>query len=568
MSNKIKKFLNILEKDDKTRLVKLLAVALALNFIEILGFTIIIPAISFVVSEISIIKFKEFLNLEILNSFSNDEIKFYSLLFMFLIYFVKSILQIIFYKYQNKTYFIIMKNISTKLYRSYLYKPYSYFLKKNTSVIISNISVIAPDVVYNFLIPLFTLFTELALISLIVILLLIIDLKAFLVFLFISILSFLIFKILGGKLKELGNIRVSSEKARTLCVQHTFVGIKENIILDRLEYFYNKFSNIFDDFKNILTKYFTYLELPKIFLELSGLLGLIVFIYILIKNGITGSEIVAPLAMISIVAYRVLPSANRIIVSLQKIKFAFPSVESIYTDLNSEQNYIEIEDSNKALSVDLKDSIEIKNVTFEYDEGNKIFDNINLKINKNETIGIYGPSGSGKSTIVNLIIGLLKPFSGKILVDGKDITKNLKSWHKKVGYVPQSINLIDDSIKENITLGEEYISYKVSDVLKKSQLDIFADNQSLKIGENASRISGGQKQRLGIARAFYRDPELIIFDEATTSLDKETEEQILNFIKSIKNSKTLIIISHDLNILDFCDYVYKIENKKFILKNV
>ena len=155
-------------------------------------------------------------------------------------------------------------------------------------------------------------------------------------------------------------------------------------------------------------------------------------IYILIKNGITGSEIVAPLAMISIAAYRVLPSANRIIVSLQRIKFAFPSVESIYTDLNSEQNYIEIEDSNKALSVDLKDSIEIKNVTFEYDEGNKIFDNINLKINKNETIGIYGPSGSGKSTIVNLIIGLLKPFSGKILVDGKDITKNLKSWHKKV----------------------------------------------------------------------------------------------------------------------------------------
>ena len=273
---------------------------------------------------------------------------------------------------------------------------------------------------------------------------------------------------------------------------------------------------------------------------------------------------------------RIAPSCFRIITSNQQIKFNKASIDNISKDLKygiSIKNYPNLNKTKNLINFNKE--IKFKNVNFSYNKGKKILKNLNLNIKKGEFIGVYGSSGSGKSTFLNILAGLFKPNTGKIISDNNDIFQNIKSWRKNIGYVPQKVYLLDENIVKNVSL--EFKKYlndkdKFKEAIDIAGLKKVSNNLKLRqkdsIGEKGDKISGGQAQRVGIARAIYNKPEILIFDEATSSLDKHIEKKIINSIYKLRGKKTVIIVSHKLELLKNCDKIFKFENGKMIKKRI
>lgn len=556
-----KKIFSILDWKDKKKFFFLSLLILLISIFEVMSIGMVFPLVSFLIDENNISKFK---NLFQLNNFNNEEIIRLTILFISAIFIAKFILTILFQIRQNRIIFQLMHNLLKKIYTKYLNQPYSFFLNKNTSHLISNLSTQVPDVIYNFIMPMMLLFSEILILAFIVILLVIVDYKTILIASIVGFISFLFLRMVNNQIKFLGTARVFNEKKKMQNIQQSLLAIKETILFDRQNYFVNKFNKFSSATTIILSKYFSFLELPKILLELIGFIFLIVLIFFFYYLGYNGREILPLIVIFSLAAYKILPSANRIINSIQRMRFTTGAIDSVYYEIrNSKNTIVDIKnDSPKPLQ--FNNFINIKNIFFKYQGSSRfILKNFNLKINKGEILGIYGKSGSGKTTLINILLGLLEPSKGMVLIDSIDIKKNIKSWQKNIGYVPQIIHLLNSSIKENINLGffdKNNITIKAS--LQLSQLDSFVKNlknkEKTSIGEDGVKISGGQRQRLGIARAIYRNPEVLILDEPTSSLDNETEEDFIKTIFSMKRKKTIIIVSHKDSVLKKCDKIIKL----------
>ena len=280
--------------------------------------------------------------------------------------------------------------------------------------------------------------------------------------------------------------------------------------------------------------------------------------------------IVSLLGLFAAAAFRLMPSLTRIMNSIQKIIYNRPAINSIYKEFEDFKKSVS---QNKDLeNISFSHQLNFQNLSFKYPDSNKlILNGLNFTIKSGATIGIIGESGTGKTTLINILLGLLQPTKGEILVDGKKIKNNLKGWQKMIGYVPQDVYIMDDTIKKNIAfaLPEEQINKEqVISSIKKSKLEDFVSNledgMNTNIGEFGDKISGGQRQRIAIARALYRDPKVLIFDEFTNSLDLETEKNILKEVFNLKGKKTVIMIAHRLTTLENCDLIYKIEEGKIL----
>ena len=266
-------------------------------------------------------------------------------------------------------------------------------------------------------------------------------------------------------------------------------------------------------------------------------------------------------------ALKILPAANRLTNLFVVMRYGYASVEELYKDLHLEIKEIPYDKNNIENKLQFKDHLKFENIYYAYPENKEIIlKNINLEIKPNTTIGLIGESGSGKTTFIDLLIGILNPSKGEIIVDGKNILSNLRKWQNNIGYIPQFIYLIDDSIKKNIAFGlkEEIIDInKVENTLEISQMKNFVETLpkkiETKVGEFGVRLSGGQRQRIGIARALYNNPNLLVMDEATSSLDEETEREIMNSIYLMKGKKTILISAHKKSILEKCNVILKFD---------
>lgn len=513
-------------------------------------------------------------NLLLNKLFYNKNITLQGCLLVFTLFYILRCFLTIYISYKKSSLEkSINDNLSNRLYEIYLKKDYQFFINKNSSNLIANIITEVEKFSYNIIGASIFLLTEIFVVICITIFLLInYFYGTSFILIFIGISFYIIFVLYKKKFLAMGHQRLVMNAKRYEDLQRSFY-IIQNIKLDHLEKF---FSDKFK--KNTQLSSNTHLfnqvasEVPKPIVELL-VLGLLVFIvYILFYHfNVDKKEILSMLALYVVAIFRILPSSNRILNCINMIKF-YSSCTNLLISEFKISNETSLSSLVKTQSNEFcfAKKITLEKINFKYEFSNKtILDNINLDIKKNEIIGISGESGSGKSTLLNITCFLLKPTSGKILIDNKPIENISKSYQLKIGYVPQKIYLIDDTFIQNIIFGFDQIDYDYNlfrDVIIKSDLQKVLENLPLKentiIGERGSKFSGGQQQRMGIARALYKRPEILILDEATSSLDERSEKEIFNTINNLKNKLTIIIVAHKKSVLDFCDKIYEIKDGK------
>ncbi len=486
------------------------------------------------------------------------------LLFFFLIKFIYSI---IFYYFEAKYFNNIKIRLSSAMTSLYLKKNYLFHTSNNPLVLGRNVTS-EVNVTIAYLKSFVILIKEIIQVFLIFLLLFFANYKITLLVILIStLLSYIYLKIFSSKLTKKSKISFFERGEKSKIINQILDSIIEVKLYDKSKYFLDKFTkSISREFQaNLLFDIIN--KLPKIFIELF-----IVFLvcgsifYALILN-LEFIALIPIIALYFFAALRIYPSINAILLNRITLIQGQVSLDQIYNEILKSNNDIDDYENGNQLAI-FKDTFELKNISFKYKNRNTELKNINLKINKNETIGIVGKTGSGKSTLIKIIMGLIEPDSGIISIDNINLKSIKKSWQSKIGYVPQNFTILDDTIYKNILFGENYDDKKFTKVIKEASLenliDILPEKINTPVGPNAKQISGGQAQRLAIARALYQNPNLLIFDEATNSLDEKTEEEIMNNIYNLKRNKTIIIISHKESLLKNCDKIFKIENSKII----
>jgi len=556
----IKKFYFFLDKSKKSKLIFLLFFLIIMLILELISIALIIPVISILVDnnfyEFFNSNYKDYLKLE----FSKDTLlKVFILLFIFGIFF-KNIFFLFLKWYQIKFVRNFRLYFTYKLFNIYINQPYNFFFKKKSSEIIRNLEADATMIVRMFD-SFMIIISEIFLFSGILILLLIVNPLTTLASGIILILIALFYqKLTINKNIELGKLRQKSSALKTKNIIEILNSIKIIKLLNLENNFLNYYqkNNINEQKADTAASFLR--EVPRSILEISGATLISVIIIVFLNFGENSADVITSISLFAVAIIKFLPSANKVITSVQYINYGIPALDVIYEDLNLkiEEKNLQLEKNEKFIKLD---KIELKELKFKY-EDKIILENINLEINSGEFIGIFGPSGSGKTTLIDLIMGFLKPFSGTIRVNNKD-PFNYTDYKKKIGYVSQNTFLIDDNIINNISVGVEKNKIdieRVKKVIQMSGLDSFVShlesNLETNIGENGIKLSGGQRQRLSIARALYNDPQILIFDEATSALDAITEKKILESIKSIIKDKTILMVTHKNEIKSYCDRIF------------
>jgi ATP-binding cassette, subfamily B, bacterial PglK len=555
----------LITKRQRIRLVILAFLLFIGMFLEIFGLGILIPTISIILDP-EITDKTPFI-LTIRNFFS--EFSDLSFVFLFLgalvfVYLIKTIFIIFLTHKQNRFLSNMTAYISNNLFINYMNQPYSFHLNRNASELLKNIQLEIAGLSV-FLLSLITLFIEGGFtISVIATLIYIEPIGALSIGLFYGLLSISFFQFTKNKLKTWGKLRQDLDSETTKIALEGLGGIKDLIILGKTSFFTEMFSSRNYMKARVNSNHSTISQLPRFYLELLSIIGLVSFIVLLLFQGKDTTSLISILGVFVAATFRMIPSLNRIIAGVQSMKYYSPSLDIIYEELKIDTSKGQAASEN--MQFNFQNEINLENIRFSFNEDRVILKDINLKIKKGQTIGIIGESGSGKSTLIDLIIGLHKPTSGQILIDGVSGFQMDQQWRKKIGYVSQSIYLTDDTIKNNIALGvqkNEINDLRISELLKQVQLEEFISNLKFgvntKVGERGVQLSGGQRQRIGIARALYHEPDVIILDEATSALDNETERDVMESFNNLIGVKTIIMIAHRMTTLKDCNFIYKIE---------
>ncbi len=555
-----KKLNAVLTKRDKQYLLFLFFFTIIVSVVEVVGVGIIMPFIK-VASDFNIV-------------YENDYFHFFYQLFgfseplHFVVFF--GFVLVIFYIFRSLFslfYFYLLNRFSQgryhilayRLFENYIGMHYIDFINRNSAHLVKTI-VNEASYLVNLISNMLFMLSEVFVMLFIYSMLLFVNWKMTLLltaFLLANI--WILKKVVSTRIKKAGEIRSVMQEKFFEIINSSFGNFKIIKLKGNDQEILDKFSNASYGYAQANITNQTLSQLPRLFLEAIGfsLIALII-IYLILKYRTDIKAFLPLLSMFVLGLYRLMPSVNRIYNSYNQILFYLKSLEITHNDLIYEPEELGDE------TIEFHRNIELENISFAYDKKD-VLKNVNLTIQKGEKIGLIGESGSGKSTLVDLIIGLYRPKSGKILVDGKELNeRNLRSWRKKIGYIPQSIYLVDGTIAENVAFGEEIDEARVKKVLKMANILDFLENHHegiyTRVGENGVKLSGGQKQRVAIARALYNDPEILVLDEATSALDNETEKKIMDEIYKIGKSKTMIIIAHRLSTLDRCDRIIELEN--------
>ena len=390
--------------------------------------------------------------------------------------------------------------------------------------------------------------------------------------------TLMITKVLKPRLNAIGRKNQAIQSRIAKWRIQSIYGLKDVKVLHREEFFVRNYYESGAVGANVARNYAVLNNTPRLLIETVFIAAMLSFIFIFMVQGGDITVLFSQLTAFAAAAVRVMPATNRINTYLSEIAYAQPCLDYLYEnltqnmkqDVNGSVTGLMGEQEQKRQPLTLTDRIVLDHISFAYPNTDKpIFTDAHMEVRKGQSVGIMGPSGAGKSTIVDILLGLLHVQEGMITCDGRDIFENYPSWLAKIGYIPQSIYLIDESIRDNIAFGidaDQIDDRRIWEVLEEAQLKSFVEElpEGLEttIGDRGVRISGGQRQRLGIARALYHNPEILVFDEATSALDGETESAVMEAVNSFHGKKTMVIIAHRLNTIAKCDVIYKVENEK------
>ena len=565
----LRKIWSFFNKKQKIHSIYLLFGVLIATNLEIIGISSFLPIVAAIVDYETI---KEYPFVEDLSlNLSQNEFIYICLACTLAIYFIKNIFLLTFLWFHTRFNLDIQISIINRLYKTYLNVDYLFHLKNNSSSLITNIKSNTSHAKF-FIETHFKLIVEIVLLIAIFSLLLYIEPYSTLATSISSfILTGMLFLFTKNKLRKNGKLKIVHENNIYRILISSMHGIKEVQILDRQDGFEQNLNQQYIEINRLELNYIILTSLPRIALEIIGVFSFVIFIVALLYQNNSPTEIIPIIALFSISFIRVLPAVVNIVQNLQFRKYHKPAFELIFDELEILKKAKFIDKKDKPIISEFnrkKIDITFDKFFFNYPNFDKdILNNINLKIIHGEVLGIIGGSGSGKTTLVDNLLGLLKPTTGQILANDMNIQLNIHQWQKKIGYVSQLIFIMDASIEENIAFGiePEKIDKKLMEyALKSAKLielnEKLSNSTNSRVGENGVRLSGGQRQRIGIARALYRNPSILLLDEATNSLDKNTENQILDVIGNLKKEKTIIMISHDKNSLRFCDRIISLNN--------
>ena len=551
----------LLDKKDKFLFLILSFFTLIGLLLEVLGIAMIIPIISVTISP-SDIEFFSNLNLNKVSVYFGFSSLIYFLLVSLLILFFIKMIFFVGLGFFQKTYVSkLINKISNNLYEKYIDQDLSFYNEKNKSEIIQNLQ---SETYYLFLFfeSLLTLITDALLVLLFVCFIAFYNPEGFL-FLFTYFgIAFMIYLFLTkSKSFRWGKRRSELDDEISKMILESFGFIKQILINESKNYFISNF----DSKNNLKYRYISYRltldQIPKIYFEFVTVLFIVIYTFFLYNSNDQTNLIVTKLGILVAISYKIIPSLSKISVSFQTIKNTLTSLLKIYNELEN----VTCHKTN--LIRNFKNKIEFKKLGFAHNDSSKtLIENINIQINKNKITGFFGGSGVGKTTILDIISGLHHNFKGEFFIDNKLIDQKKFTWRPKVSYVSQDTFIFNDSIENNIIIsraGEAFNENKFIEALKKAQIydwvKTLDNKQKTKISHEGSNISGGQKQRIGLARAIYKDSDIFIFDEPTSSLDIQTEKEIMKTIYDLKGLKTIIIVSHNVSSLSGCDQIIELK---------
>ena len=568
----IKQFRYIFNRKQKAGLLLLLIAIIVGTFLELAGVTAIMPFIDVVMNPETIDR-KWYLKIpyESLNFQNTTVFIIFVAVVLIAVYILKNVYLCFMYYAQYRFTYDNRRKVATRMLNAYLKQPYSYHRIHPSSELMRNIST-DTERMFDCVLSVLQLFTEGCVCVVLVVYLFIMD-KSITIGVGAILSLFLLVFYRGFKkyLNHVGNENRKYAARITQWLQQSFGGIKETKILEREDYFLNQFDYNYKKSASYDRKYRFLQVAPRPIMEMVFVAAILAVIIVKLLNGTQSAYFVSTLSVFAIAAFRLMPSMNRITNYMSVLMFTKGSVEKVYHDLQE----VERLEKNKPavtadVSLELKKEIQIRNLSFRYpDASENVLENISFTIPKNRSIAFIGPSGAGKTTLADIILGVLEPTEGQICVDGGDIQNCMSAWHKNIGYIPQSIYLMDASIRENVAFGipkdqidETCLRRALEEAQMKEFVDSLPEGLDTVIGESGVRLSGGQRQRIGIARALYNDPDVLVLDEATSALDNETEKAVMDAIDRLAGNKTLIIIAHRLTTITNCDVIYEVKDRQ------
>lgn len=565
----IKKLNCILTKEQKRKSVKVFVIVFLSSLLELLGVSAILPFLSAIISPETLKKNKYIIFLTKYFEIHEKELIILLGVAVILVYLIKNIYRIYAAYVKNKYSAEIQKELSLETLIKYVNQPYVFFRNTNSSDIVRGIDRDTANV-YNIINLLFKLMTQIvSSISIMIYLLYMDGLLAAGVIIVGCVCFCVTFFSFKGKMKKIG---IEQRKSTLMVNKNAYEminGIKEIKVLGRMRYFTSKFINSLE-IRQITNFWYGFIgECPDKIIEMLCVSGFLGLVCIRIYVGINLETFIPVLGTFALGTFSILPAISNISNCLNSIVFFKPSLDSLYDVWKTIENQDEAK-SFEENKYDIKrtfEKLELRNITYKYEDGiDNILEDVNLTITRGSSVALIGTSGAGKSTLADIILGVNIAQRGYILLDGVDIKMIPVKWSHIVGYVPQTPFLLDSTIRENVVFGAENITDdRVWAVLKKAQMYEFV--KGLKkgldtiVGERGVKFSGGQRQRLAIARALVYDPEIIVFDEATSALDYGTEKAVMTAVNSLMGEKTLIIIAHRLSTVSKCNEIYKVDNK-------
>lgn len=572
----IKKYIILLNEKQKRRIIILVFLMLIGAVLETIGVSLIVPLMTAILND-NFYRTNQYAVMicRLLDIHSSKGFMASMLVAVALIFVIKD--SFLLFEYYVQARFVSNNRLrmQQEVMQKIISRPYSFFLNTGSGEVLRRVT---DDVslTFNLLALLLNFYTEMIVSIVVVIAIMVIDPAMACVIMAVLVVELLIiYKVIKPVLRKAGVTRLNATVEANKWILQATSGIKELKVARKEEYFVKQFAYYAKQSVKAEQKKTVLDNAPRLIIEAVTVDVMIAFILILLLRGADAKSLLPQLSAFAFAAVRLLPAANHMSSAMNNIVYFEPALNSLLESFQMLENSDrkDREQSNfEQDDITFMNNIEIENISFAYpDSDMSVLDHANMIIPVGKSIGIVGTSGAGKTTVVDIILGLLKPHSGEVLSDGKNIMSNYDEWLSKVGYIPQMIYMLDDTIRANVAFGiaeneidDEQIWYALEEAQLKEFVQSLPNGIDTAIGERGVRLSGGQRQRIGIARALYMNPTLLILDEATSALDNETEAAIMESIHALHGKKTLVIIAHRLTTIADCDIVYRVEDGKIV----